>query len=125
MMKENEDMMKFLESIGAVEKIDGGFRLTEAANDIVPDMVKKHESHFNNDVFSLWMNGMLELTFDGEGDPMIDVSDCSRDIDLRIERLTEQEIVTLDMIVRQYDQAVDKGRKCGIIELWKMILIKK
>ncbi len=108
MMKENEDMMKFLESIGAVEKIEGGFRLTEEANDIVPDMVKKHESHFNNDVFSLRMNGMLELTFDGEGDPMIDISDCSRDIDLRIERLTEQEIVTLDMIVRQYDQAVDK-----------------
>ena len=78
MMKENEDMMKFLESIGAVEKIDGGFRLTEAANDIVPDMVKKHESHFNNDVFSLWMNGMLELTFDGEGDPMIDVLEASR-----------------------------------------------
>jgi len=108
MMKENEDMMKFLESIGAVEKIEGGFRLTEEANDIVPDMVKKHESHFNNDVFSLWMNGMLELTFDGEGDPMIDVSAASRDIDLRIERLTEQEIVTLDMIVQQYDRAIDK-----------------
>ena len=38
---------------------------------------------------------------------MIDVLDASRDIDLRIERLTEQEIVTLDMIVRQYDQAID------------------
>ena len=29
MMKENEDMMKFLESIGAVEKIEGGFAMDE------------------------------------------------------------------------------------------------
>ena len=54
------------------------------------------------------MNGMLELTFDGEGDPMIDVSEASRNMDLKIERLTEQEIVTLDMILLQYDRAIDK-----------------
>ena len=106
-MNENEEMMEFLKSIGAVEEIEGGFRLTEAAKQTVPELVKKHESHFNNDVFSLWMNDMLDLNFDDNGEPMIDLSDISRDEEMQILLLTNQEKLTLEMIILQYDKRFD------------------
>lgn len=107
-MNENDEMMEFLKSIGAVEEIEGGFRLTEAAKQTVPELVKKHESHFNNDVFSLWMNDMLDLNFDDNGEPMIDLSDISRDEEMQLLLLTQQEKLTLEMIIMQYDKRFDK-----------------
>ena len=104
----DEEMIQFLKSIGALEDNDDGtYRLTDEAQEYVPDMVKTHEAHFNNDVFSLWMNDMLELVFDEDGDPMIDLSDDSRSAKAKKERLTNQEITTLEMIVKQYDKTVD------------------
>ena len=105
----DDEMIEFLKSIGAIEDTgDGNFKLTDAASDYVPEVVKSHEAHFNNDVFSLWINGMLELVFDEDGDPMIDLSDDSRSEKARKERLTKGEIATLEMILHQYDQTVDK-----------------
>ena len=109
-MHDNKEMMEFLKSIGAIEEVDGGFRLTEAARDTVPDMVKKHEAHFNNDVFSLWMNDMLDLNFDQDGEPMIDLSDISRDKEMQLLLLTSQEKITLEMIILQYDKRFDKKK---------------
>ena len=104
----DEEMIQFLKSIGALEDNDDGtYRLTDEAQEYVPNMVKTHEAHFNNDVFSLWMNDMLELVFDEDGDPMIDLSDDSRSAKAKKERLTNQEITTLEMIVKQYDKTVD------------------
>ena len=105
----DEGMMEFLKSIGAIEEIGGGsYRLTDEAQEYIPDVVKQHESQFNNDVFSLWVNGMLELVFDEDGDPMIDLSDTSRDEVRQYECLTPQEINTLRMIINQYENTVDK-----------------
>ena len=105
----DEEMIQFLKSIGALESNDDGtYRLTDEAQEYVPDMVKTHEAHFNNDVFSLWLNGMLELVFDEDGDPMIDLSEDSRSTKAKRERLTNQEISTLEMIIKQYDKSVDK-----------------
>jgi hypothetical protein len=105
----DDEMIQFLKSIGALEDNDDGtYRLTDEAQEYVPDMVKTHEAHFNNDVFSLWINGMLELVFDEDGDPMIDLSEDSRSTKAMKERLTNQEITTLQMIVKQYDKSVDK-----------------
>jgi len=106
----NNEMIEFLKSIGAVEEVDGGFKLTEAASEIVPDIVRQHESQFNNDVFSLWMNDMLILDFDDEGDPIIDLSEITRDEEMQALLLTPQEQATLDMIIIQYDQRFDKNK---------------
>ena len=106
----DENMMEFLKSIGAIEEVsDGHFRLTEEAEEFIPDVVKQHESQFNNDVFSLWINGMLELVFDEDGDPMIDLSETSRDEVRQYECLTPQEINTLRMIINQYEKTIDKA----------------
>ena len=105
----DEEMIQFLKSIGALEDNDDGtYRLTDEAQEYVPNMVKTHEAHFNNDVFSLWMNDMLELVFDEDGDPMIDLSEDSKNEDLKKERLTKQEASTLEMILYQYEKTVDK-----------------
>ena len=109
-MHENKEMMEFLKSIGAIEEVEGGFRLTESAVNTVPDMVKKHEQNFNNDVFSLWMNDMLDLNFDEDGEPMIDLSDISRDEEMQLLLLTNQEKLTLEMIILQYDKRFDKKK---------------
>ena len=107
----DDEMIEFLKSIGAIEDTgDGNFKLTDAASEYVPEVVKSHEAHFNNDVFSLWMNGMLELVFDEDGDPMIDLSEDSRNEDLKKERLTKQEASTLEMILYQYEKTVDKRK---------------
>ena len=107
----DNEMIEFLKSIGAIEDAgDGNYRLTEAATEYVPEVVKSHEAQFNNDVFSLWMNGMLELVFDEDGDPMIDLSEDSRNEDLKKERLTKQEASTLEMILYQYEKTVDKRK---------------
>jgi len=104
----NQEMMEFLKSIGAIEEVEGGFRLTESAVNTVPEMVKRHESNFNNDVFSLWMNDMLDVNFDEEGEPVIDLSDISRDEEMQLLLLTQQEKITLEMIILQYDKRFDK-----------------
>ena len=110
-MNMDNEMIEFLKSIGAIEDAgDGNYRLTEAATEYVPEVVKSHEAQFNNDVFSLWMNGMLELVFDEDGDPMIDLSEDSRNEDLKKERLTKQEASTLEMILYQYEKTVDKRK---------------
>jgi len=106
----DENMMEFLKSIGAIEEVDeGSYRLTDEAQEFIPDVVKQHESQFNNDVFSLWINGMLELVFDEDGDPMIDLSADSRDEVRQYECLTPQEINTLRMIINQYEKTIDKA----------------
>ena len=106
----DESMMEFLKSIGAIEEITpGNYRLTDEAQEYIPDVVKQHESQFNNDVFSLWINGMLELVFDEDGDPMIDLSETSRDEVRQYECLTPQEINTLRMIINQYEKTIDKA----------------
>ena len=113
----DKDMIEFLKSLGAIEDAgEGNYRLTDAAEEYVPEVVKVHEAQFNNDVFSLWMNGMLELVFDEDGDPMIDLSEDSKDDDLKKERLTKQEASTLEMILYQYEKTVDKKnlRICGL-----------
>ena len=108
-MNMDKDMIEFLKSLGAIEDAgDGNYRLTEAATEYVPEVVRVHEAQFNNDVFSLWMNGMLELVFDEDGDPMIDLSEDSKNEDLKKERLTKQEASTLEMILYQYEKTVDK-----------------
>jgi hypothetical protein len=110
-MNMDNEMIEFLKSIGAIEDAgDGNYRLTDAASEFVPEVVKSHESQFNNDVFSLWMNGMLELVFDEDGDPMIDLSEDSKNEDLKKERLTKQEASTLEMILFQYEKTVDKRK---------------
>ena len=109
-MHENKEMMEFLKSIGAIEEVEGGFRLTESAANTVPEMVKKHESNFNNDVFSLWMSDMIDLNFDEDGEPMIDLSDISRDEEMQLLLLTNQEKLTLEMIILQYDKRFDKKK---------------
>ena len=107
----DNEMIEFLKSIGAIEDAgDGNYRLTDAASEFVPEVVKTHEAQFNNDVFSLWMNGMLELVFDEDGDPMIDLSEDSRNEELKKERLTKQEASTLEMILYQYEKTVDKRK---------------
>ena len=107
----DNEMIEFLKSLGAIEDAgDGNYRLTDAASEYVPEVVKTHEAQFNNDVFSLWMNGMLELVFDEDGDPMIDLSEDSKNESLKKERLTKQEASTLEMILYQYEKTVDKRK---------------
>ncbi len=108
-MNMDNEMIEFLKSLGAIEDAGGGnYRLTDKAEEFVPEVVKTHEAQFNNDVFSLWMNGMLELVFDEDGDPMIDLSDDSKNEELKKERLTKQEASTLEMILFQYEKSIDK-----------------
>lgn len=106
----DKEMIEFLKSIGAIEELPGGnYRLSEEAEEFVPEVVKHHESMFNNDVFSLWINDMIDLIFDNDGDPMLDVTETSRDEVRQYECLTPQEINTLRMIIQQYDTALDKN----------------
>jgi hypothetical protein len=106
----DKEMIEFLKSIGAIEELPGGnYRLSEEAEEFVPEVVKHHESMFNNDVFSLWINDMIDLIFDNDGDPMLDITETSRDEVRQYECLTPQEINTLRMIIQQYDTALDKN----------------
>ena len=106
----DKNMIEFLKSIGAIEELPGGnYRLSEQAEEMVPEMVKQHESMFNNDVFSLWMNVRIDVVFDEDGDPMLDMNEDSRDEVRQYECLTPQEINTLRMIVKQYDTTIDKA----------------
>ena len=107
----DKDMIEFLKSIGAIEELPGGnYRLSEEAEDMVPELVKHHEAMFNNDVFSLWINDMIDVVFDEDGDPMLDMNEDSRDEVRQYECLTPQEINTLRMIINQYDTTVDKSQ---------------
>ena len=107
----DKDMIEFLMSIGAIEELPGGnYRLSEEAEEFVPEIVKQHETMFNNDVFSLWMNEMIDVVFDDDGEPMLDLNDDSRDEVRQYECLTPQEINTLRMIINQYDVTVDKSQ---------------
>ena len=105
----DKDMIEFLKSIGAIEELPGGnYRLSEDAEEFVPGVVKHHEAMFNNDVFSLWINDMIDLVFDDDGEPMLDITETSRDEVRQYECLTPQEINTLRMIIQQYDITLDK-----------------
>lgn len=107
----DKDMIEFLKSIGAIEELPGGnYRLSEEAEEFVPEVVKHHEAMFNNDVFSLWINDMIDLVFDDDGDPMLDITETSRDEVRQYECLTPQEINTLRMIIQQYDTTLDKNQ---------------
>ena len=107
----DKDMIEFLKSIGAIVDVgNGNYRLSEQAEEFVPEVVKQHESMFNNDVFSLWINDMIDVVFDDDGDPMLDLNESSRDEVRQYECLTPQEINTLRMIVKQYDTTIDKAQ---------------
>ena len=102
----SEEMFEFFKSIGAIEEQDdGSFRLTDTAEDYIPEMMDAHEAHMNNDIFSLWMSGMINVMFDEDGDAVLDLSEHSRNDKLQSELCTPQEIFTLRQIIFQYDQA--------------------
>lgn len=85
-MDNPDDFMEYLLEIGALEKAgfdeDTGqqvFRITEKADEFIPEFTEHFFSELNTEVFFLWQNEYLDIIFDEEGEPMVSPLDKAFD----------------------------------------------
>lgn len=103
-----DELIQYLLSIGALEfsffDDDGSkvYRLTPEAKDLVPNLYEEHIKDFNSKVFSLWNQGMLDLSFDTDGDPLIAVNENSYNSDM-IDKLEKEDQEVLKEIIAVWE----------------------
>jgi hypothetical protein len=98
-----EDIEYFL-AIGALELShinDEGekvYHLTETAKEIAPQLYEKQMKGFNEILFSLWNKGVLDLSFDEDGEPLISLNEDTESL-LEKNILDEEEKEVMEQIV--------------------------
>jgi hypothetical protein len=77
-MDNPDDFMEYLLEIGALEKIgfdehtkQNIYRVTEKADEFIPEFTEYYFSELNTEVFFLWQNEYVDIVFDEEGEPMV------------------------------------------------------
>jgi hypothetical protein len=100
----DKDDIEYFLAIGALEfsyvDDDGDevYRLTEKAKEIAPQLYEEQMKDFNAAIFSLWNKGVIDITFDNNGEPLIGISEDVYDMEIS-ELLDEEERDILQEIV--------------------------
>jgi hypothetical protein len=100
---EKEDIEYFL-AIGALEfcytNKDGEeiYKLTKEAKIIAPEFYYDQIKELNSVVFSLWNKGVIEVSFDDDGDPLIGLPENMGDF-LRNNDLEKEELDLVEEII--------------------------
>jgi hypothetical protein len=100
----DEDFVSFLVRNNLVEKIfnpeinDFDFIITEKSDIFFPELANKFYNEFQNEVFLLWQNGLLDIYFDDDGKPMVSVNQNSFDFE-KTQYLALETIVVLKQVI--------------------------
>lgn len=103
--KLEDELIQYLLSIGALEfsflDDDGNdvYKLTPEAKHLVPSLYEEHIKDFNSNIFLLWNQGLLDLTFDNDGDPLIAVNENSYNEELTKSLEKEEKDVLREIVI--------------------------
>lgn len=107
-MDNPDDILEYLLSIGALEEAgftangDPLFRITEIADEFIPEFTQVFYEEFNNNVFVLWQKGFLDVVFDEEGEPMVSPMEKAYE-ENEWEQLDLEELFVLKQIVSVFE----------------------
>jgi hypothetical protein len=110
-MDNPDDFMEYLLEIGALEKIgydehtqQNVYRVTEMADEFIPEFTEYYFSELNTEVFFLWQNEYVDIIFDEEGEPMVTPLDKAYEEDTYKE-LSPESLFILKQILAIFEEA--------------------
>jgi len=106
---EKEDLEYFL-AIGALEfshtnqNGEDIYRLTKEAKEIAPEFYEEQVKDLNSVVFSLWSKGIIEISFDDSGDPLIGLQQNTGELLEKIDLDEDEHDVMEEIILSWYSK---------------------
>lgn len=85
--KEIDEFIKLLADYGIIEEIESPtsekmYLLSPEAEKLLPGITELARKELNDQVFSLWQMGMIEVYFDDFGEPVVRLNENSRNEDM-------------------------------------------
>lgn len=112
-MDDEEDIVEYLLSIGALEEAgtdaDSGeplYKLTKKSEEFIPEFTELFYQEFSNHVFFLWQKEFIDVIFDEEGEPMISPNEKAFDEDTW-DTLNIESVFVLRQIVAIFSEIED------------------
>lgn len=101
--------MGVLEVIGFDEKSNQfTFGITPKCQEILPELFDEHFKMINELAFKLWNDGIIEMTFDTDGVPMVMIKDLEHTINIK-DTLPDEERFFLENLIYKHQE--DMKRK--------------